>query len=145
MDITTICQRRVDTALPTEIVQTAAQRMASRCVGTLVVVDGQDRPIGMLTDRDLALRVVGAGDDPRAITVADVMTGHVEVIREDASIEAALATMRQGIVRRLPVVDAHGRMIGIVSLEDVIALLAREMAAVGDFLQRTAPSRLATS
>ncbi|MBL9078884.1 MAG: CBS domain-containing protein [Planctomycetes bacterium] len=143
MTIASICQRRVDTALPTEIVQTAAQRMATRCVGTLVVVDVHDRPIGMLTDRDLALRVVGAGDHPRGITVADVMTGHVEVVREDASIETALARMRQEAVRRLPVVDADGRMVGIVSLEDVLALLAREMAAVGEFLQRTSPTRLA--
>ena len=145
MSIAAICQHRVDTALHTELVQAAAQRMGSRCVGTLVVVDAQDRPIGMLTDRDLALRVVGAGGDPLLVTVADVMTGQVEVIREDASIETALAAMRQHGVRRLPVVDADGRLAGIVSLEDVVALLAREMAAIGDFLQRTSPSRMAAT
>lgn len=143
MSITSICQRNVDTARPDETVRSAAQRMATRTVGTLVVVDDHQRPIGMLTDRDLALRVIAAGADPQDTCVRDVMTGHVESICEDASIEDALMAMRTGAVRRLPLVDTKGHLVGIVSLEDVLGLLSREMAEVGTFLRRTAPSQVA--
>lgn len=145
MSIVSICQRNVDTARPDETVQAAAQRMATRAVGTLVVVDDERRPVGMITDRDLTLRVLAVGGDPIDTCLRDVMTGHVESLRDDASIEDALAAMRAGGVRRLPLVDRAGRLTGIVSLEDVLALLSREMAEVGTFLRRTAPSELATS
>lgn len=145
MSIVSICQRNVDTARPDETVQAAAQRMATRAVGTLVVVDDLQRPIGMITDRDLALRVLAVGADPLDTCLRDVMTGHVEVLRDDGSIEDALTAMRSAGVRRLPLVDRSGRLTGIVSLEDVLALLSREMAEVGSFLRRTAPAELASS
>lgn len=145
MSIVSICQRNVDTARPDETVQAAAQRMATRAVGTLVVIDDLQRPIGMITDRDLALRVLAVGSDPIDTCLRDVMTGHVEVLRDDQSIEAALAAMRAAGVRRLPLVDRSGRLTGIVSLEDVLALLSREMAEVGSFLRRTAPAEIASS
>ena len=145
MTITAICQRTVDTVRPTDTALLAAQRMASRCVGTLVVVDDAGSPIGMLTDRDIALRIVAAGCDPVATCVRDVMSGELTVVAESASIGDALAQMRAHGVRRLPVVDAAGTLRGIVSIEDVLALLAREMADVGAFVQATSPARLATS
>jgi CBS domain-containing protein len=145
MSIVSICQRNVDTARPDETVQAAAQRMATRAVGTLVVVDDLQRPIGMITDRDLALRVIAVGSDPVDTCLRDVMTGHVEVLRDDQSIEDALAAMRAAGVRRLPLVDRSGRLCGIVSLEDVLALLSREMAEIGSFLRRAAPAEIASS
>lgn len=144
MDIGSLCQRRVDTAHPDETAHAAAQRMASRCVGTLVVVDARERPIGIVTDRDLTLRVVAAGVDARATCLREVMTGHAETLPEDASIDEALAAMRGGGVRRLPIVGRDGSLVGIVSLDDVIAQLARDVAAVGSFLEQRSPERIAT-
>jgi CBS-domain-containing membrane protein len=63
---------------------------------------------------------------------------------EDASVEEALAAMRAGGVRRLPVVGGDGSLVGIVSLDDVIAQLARDVAAVGSFLEQRVPERIAT-
>lgn len=145
MDIADICQRNVDTAQPGETARAAAQRMATRGVGSLVVVDGEGRPTGIVTDRDLALRVVGAGLDPLETTVGDVMSRHLASIDERGTFEHALAAMRANAVRRLPVVDAAGRLVGIVSLEDVLAVLSRAMTEVGTFLQQTSPARAATS
>lgn len=145
MTVAAICQRTVDTVRPTDAALLAAQRMASRCVGTLVVVDDAGAPIGMLTDRDIAMRIVAAGCDPVETLVHDVMSGELTVVEETASVGDALARMRSHGVRRLPVVDAAGRLAGIVSLEDVLALLAREMADVGAFVRETSPARLATS
>lgn len=143
MDIGCICQRRVDTARPEETAHAAAQRMATRSVGSLVVVDGRERPIGVLTDRDLALRVIAAGLDARTTAVRDVMTGHAETLGEDASMEDALAAMRAGGVRRLPVVGGDGSLVGVVSLDDVVAHLARNLAAAGSFLEQRTPARIA--
>ncbi len=144
MDIGSLCQRRIDTARPDEAAQTAAQRMATRCVGSLVVVDGRERPVGIVTDRDLTLRVLAAGADARETQVRDVMTGHVETLNEDASIEEALAVMRGGGMRRLPIVGRDGTLVGIVSLDDLVAQMARDLAAVGSFLERRVPERIAT-
>lgn len=73
------------------------------------------------------------------------MSGELVVIDEDASVDSALARMRGHGVRRLPIVDTDGHLTGIVSLEDVLGQLAREMGEVGAFLQQSAPARLATS
>lgn len=142
LGIASLMQRSVDTATPVETVQTAAHRMQSRNVGTLVVVDEGERPIGIVTDRDIALRIVA----PRAscdTPLADVMTGEIESIPADASVDTALQRMREYGVRRLPVVDGDDRLVGIVSLEDVIAFLSRAMSEVGWFLQQQGPARLA--
>ncbi len=141
MSIASICQRAVDTARIDETLLTCAKRMASRCVGTLVVVDDDQRPVGIITDRDLAVRGMAAGLDPNETRVADVASMHVVTIGEHATIEAALNTMHMDRVRRLPIVDRTGRLAGIVSFEDVLARLARQMTEVGGLLQGTAPAR----
>jgi CBS domain-containing protein len=74
MTIGSICCREVDTAAPHESVRTAAQRMSTRGVGTLVVTDAQDRAVGILTDRDVTVRVVAARRDPESTRVSEVMT-----------------------------------------------------------------------
>ncbi|MFN9333384.1 MAG: CBS domain-containing protein [Planctomycetota bacterium] len=145
MDIGRICQRRVDTARPEESAFAAAQRMATRSVGSLVVVDGRGRPVGKLTDRDLALRVIAACLDARTTEVRDVMTGHAESLGASASLADALAAMRAGGVRRLPVVDGDGTLAGVVSFDDVVACLARQFAAAGEFLEQRMPERIAAT
>jgi CBS domain-containing protein len=97
----------------------------------------------MLTDRDLAIRVVAEGRDPGSTTVADVMTSHPLCVREDAPIEMALKSMRAGPCRRVPVVDDDRKLVGIVSLDDILSLLTEEFNDIGTLLQREDPSRLA--
>jgi CBS domain-containing protein len=138
-----ICLREVDLADPTESVLEAARRMRERRVGTLVIVDDAGKPIGLLTDRDLALRVVAAGGDPRAMSVGEVMTAHPKTASESTPIESALSLMRSGSFRRLPVVNEDGKLVGIVSLDDVLGLLAEEFELIGRLLEREAPHRAA--
>ena len=115
MSVGSICNREVDLAEPDEAVQIAARRMDSRNVGTLIVLDMDSRPVGILTDRDLAIRVTGKGLDPTETAVRDVMSKAPDAVREDTSIETALAHMRSGPFRRLPVVDATGKLVGLIS------------------------------
>lgn len=96
----------------------AAARMRDLDVGAIPVVrDG--RPIGMLTDRDIAIRAVAEGQDVRAVTVGDLMTAEVVSVTESDSIEFAADAMQREQVRRLMVVDAGGALCGIVSLGDL--------------------------
>jgi CBS domain-containing protein len=139
MTIGRICCREVDTAERTESVKTAAQRMDSRSVGTLVVLGQDERPIGIVTDRDLALRVVGFARDPLDTFVGDVMTTNVHTAFEEMPIEIALTLMRSQSVRRLLVVRKTGELVGIVTLDDVLELLAEELGEVGRLIRRESP------
>lgn len=139
MTIGKICQRNVDTADALESVQTAAQRMGTRNVGTLVVLNALGRPAGILTDRDVAVRVVGRGRDPYTTSVGDVMTVELETVFDDLSIEDALRRMRSREVRRLPVVDHDGQCVGMISLDDILTHLVTEFSVLGRLLEASRP------
>ncbi len=141
MSVGRICMREVHLAQPGESVFEAARRMRARGVGTLVILDGSAKPVGMVTDRDLALRVVAVAGDARATTVGEVMTEHPRTVSESAPIEAALSLMRSGSCRHLPVVNEDGNLVGIVSLDDILPLLAEEFGLIGGLLEREAPRR----
>ena len=139
MTVGKICCREVDTADPLETVRAAAQRMGNRDVGTLVVLDEERCPVGILTDRDVAVRVVGAGRDPDALRIRDVMTTDLHTCPESTPIEAALRIMRQSAIRRLLVVRPTGELAGILALDDVLELLAEELSEVGRLIRRQPP------
>ena len=140
MGIGKICQREVCVAQVDETIQEAAQRMHDLDVGSLVVLDGEKKPIGILTDRDVALRVVCDAKNPKVSTVNDIMTSHPVTIPMSTSTEDALKRMRVLGVRRLIVADNEGRLAGIVALDDIIAQQVEEMALIGGILEITSPS-----
>jgi CBS domain-containing protein len=139
MSVGRICLRDVDIAEGGESVLEVARRMRDRLVGTIVVVDGEGRPVGLVTDRDLTVRVLADGKDPRTTRVEAAMTREPKVVSEETPIEAALARMRAGAFRRLPVVNRDGKLVGILSLDDVLALLAEEFGQIGALLERETP------
>ena len=143
MSVGRLCIREVDLADPDEAVQRAARRMLDRNVGCLVVLGSGGEPLGILTDRDVALRVVAEGRDGRATKVAEVMTRAPDAIHEDLPLEMALSHMRAGPFRRLPVVNNDGKLIGLISLDDILDLLAEEFREVGSLLRREGPRSLA--
>lgn len=135
-----ICSREVILASPDESVADAAARMDREGVGTLVVTGDDRRPLGILTDRDVALRCVGRGLDPYATEVADVMTAPVRTVAEQTAIEDALSFMATGGNRRLVVVDADERLVGILALDDVLDLLVEEATSIGRILGGQSPA-----
>lgn len=134
-----ICQREVDFADSTESVFRAAERMHQRTVGALVVLDGDRRPIGIVTDRDLVTRSIAGSRDPHTTTVAEVMTLNPKTVSEEAAIDSAISLMRSGAFRRLPVVDRDDRLVGLVTLDDILMLLCEELTSIGALLQRETP------
>lgn len=143
MTVGRLCVRDVDTAEPNDTVQVAAQRMHSRNVGTLVVLDPAEQPIGLITDRDLTIRVLAKGRDGSQVTVDEIMTQDIRSVDEDCPIEAALEAMRAGPFRRVPVVDKKGRLVGLLSIDDVLDLLVAEFQTIGRLLNKECPSELA--
>ncbi len=131
MSVGRICTRVTHTATTNEPVRQGAKRMAEHGVGTVVVVDGARRPIGMLTDRDIAVRVVAPGLDPNQATIGEVMSKPVHSVVEETSIESAIRGMAGATVRHAVVTDAKGKLVGILALDDLLDLLAEEVEAVG--------------
>lgn len=141
MSVGRICTRTVILASPEETVSDAAARMEREGVGSLVVADESRRPVGILTDRDVALRCVGRGLDPHATEVSDVMTGPVHDVSEGTPIEDALSLMASAGTRRLVVTDEEGRLVGILAVDDVLDLLIEEAESIGRILRSQAPAR----
>ena len=139
MSVGRICTRTVDVAAPDETTQAAAERMKTRNVGTLIVVDSHQRPIGIVTDRDLALCVVAQGLSPTATDLETVMSKLPESVTEDTPIESAIGIMRRGSHRRLPVVNDDGQLLGLVTLDDILSLLSEEFQEIGKLLEKESP------
>ena len=140
-----ICVRSVDTVELADSVLTAAQRMHDRNVGSLVVVDNEQRPLGIITDRDIVVRTVIEQRDPAKATVWGNMTQLPQTVNEDTTTEEVLSIMRSGPYRRLPVVNHEGRLAGIVSLDDVLNVLASEFSEIAQLLRKESPQMLQAS
>ena len=119
----------------------AARLMRDHHVGALVVVDqadGKRVPVGVLTDRDIAVAVVAKEVDARTLRVGEVMSGEPITVREQDSVLDALRLMRARGVRRVPVTDAQGALVGILAADDVLEGIADEL---GDLARAIASGR----
>lgn len=117
MKVSDVMTRDVDTVRPDQTVQQAASFMLRDDAGSMPVTEGE-RLIGMITDRDIAVRGIANGHGPDT-PVRDLMTTGVVVARADDDVEECAAKMSQAQVRRLPVIDENDQLCGIVSLGDL--------------------------
>lgn len=105
---------------PTDKLDTVAKLMLDHDCGEIPVCDGT-RLVGVITDRDITCRAVAVGKTPANVPASEVMTRDVHTIGQDDKVEQALEVMETKLVRRLPVVDYGGRIVGIVSQADLVA------------------------
>ena len=113
-------------SLPSDMVSDVAQLMKDEDIGPVLIVDDSNdgkRLVGIVTDRDLALKVVGEGRDPNNTRVEDVMTDSLVTCRADDDVENAMRAMAQNQLRRIPVVDDSGQLVGIISQADLATRL----------------------
>jgi len=106
-----------------------AKLMIENDCGEIPVVDASDRPIGVITDRDIVCRAVAEGKNPAAHTVESVMSQPVITVRADAAIDDVLKTMERHKIRRVPVVDDGGCCTGIIAQADLASEAPPEKAA----------------
>ena len=134
-----LCNREVVFAYRNTPLVEAARLMREHHVGSLVVV--VDRlservPVGILTDRDIVVAVVAKELDPRGLTVGDVVTGELIAVREKDGMPDALRLMREKGVRRVPVLTHSGALAGILTIDDLLDLMAEELGALARTINR---------
>ncbi|MGV8712930.1 MAG: CBS domain-containing protein [Nitrosomonas sp.] len=130
MTVGEICNREVIVIQRDGTTLEAAKLMRQYHVGAVIVIEKQnDRqiPIGIVTDRDLVVEVLAPELDNAVITVGDIMTPEIFTIQENTATYEAIEYMRRKTIRRLPVVDESGELVGIFTLDDVLELLAVEL------------------
>jgi len=139
MPIGEICTREVVICSRAVNMFDAAELMRRYHVGDLVVVDesgGKRIPVGLLTDRDIVTSVIALRLDPATITAGDMINRSIIVVREDQSVFETIEHMRAHGVRRMPVVDREGALVGIVSLDDLTELLAEELSQLSKLISK---------
>jgi CBS domain-containing protein len=139
MPVGDYCRRPAQTAAPSETLRAAARRMQAEGVGTLVVVE-EGRVRGIVTDRDLALRCLGEGLDPDTTTVEALLDRDPVKVHADAPLPIASGILRRRAVRRLPVVDGSERLVGVISSDDLLRLVARELSGLAGAVAAQAPA-----
>lgn len=133
MTVGQICNRVVVFANRNTPLPDAAKLMRENHIGSLVIVDESDRgriPVGMLTDRDIAIAVVAQALDPRTLTAGEVMSGELVTANEQDDMLDTLQRMRRRGIRRVPVLTAAGALAGIVTLDDLLELVAEQLGDV---------------
>ena len=139
--IDTICNRQVIAVSRGAKVTEAARLMRQHHVGDVIVVedrDGKRVPCAILTDRDIAIAVVALDIDPNAVSVGEVVQSDLVTGSRQASVTEIVELMRRHGVRRIPIVDDGGALTGIVTADDVVDFVAREMTAAADMSERRA-------
>lgn len=118
MQVSQILTRDVETIGPATSVKEAAQRMRSMDVGSLPVCDGRHL-LGMVTDRDITIRITAEGRDAANTPVQEAMTSGVAYVFEDQDVQDAARIMREQQIRRLPVLNRDKQLVGILALGDI--------------------------
>ncbi|MCC6301498.1 MAG: CBS domain-containing protein [Gammaproteobacteria bacterium] len=130
MTVGRVCNRDVVVTRAEDSLRSVAQLMREYHIGDVVVVeerDGATVPVGIVTDRDLVVEVIAAGVAPDALGVGDVMSFELVTAHEEDSLWDTLQRMRVNAVRRIPVVDGRGALVGLLTLDDLLELLAGEL------------------
>ena len=139
MKIADVCNVEVITVETHDSLRNAAALMRQHHVGDVIVVDrsgGYLAPLGILTDRDIVVEIVAEGVELEDVTVGDAMTGDLITAGEDDELLATLERMREHAVRRLPVINDKGVLVGIVTVDDIIGLLAKGLTEVWALIVR---------
>jgi CBS domain-containing protein len=134
-----ICTPDVVVCSPGTHVLAAARIMRQKHVGDLVVVDdpdGDQTPLGMITDRDIVVEVLGKELDPGTVTVAEIMRKPAVIADEDEDVSQAIDRMKAHGVRRIPVMGEHRKLVGIFAVDDLLRRLAGAASALAAILDR---------
>lgn len=139
MSIGSFCKCDVVTATRDTSLQEAAKLMKQNNVGDVIVVentDGKNKPIGILTDRNIAVEVVADNKNYQELSVGDVMSEELLILHSDQDIKEVLDLMSEKGVRRAPVVDDSGKAIGIATLDNLLILLAEETYSLAKLVRK---------
>jgi CBS domain-containing protein len=135
MSLTRFARQEVICLPASASVLEAAKLMVEKNIGCVVISEGR-KPLGILTDRDITVRVTAEGLDPKTTKVNQAMTPDPVVLGEELGLFEALETMKYHAVRRFPVVDPEGNLEAFFSLDDVLYLFGLEMSAIARIIEQ---------
>lgn len=139
MSIGAICNREVVYVNRDVTVQAACKLMRHYHVGSLVVVDEKDGarvPVGILTDRDIVIEINAMDLDAKVITAGDIMSQELITVSENEGVLETIELMRTKGVRRMPIVDADQRLVGIITIDDLLQALAEQLTDIAHIVSR---------
>jgi CBS domain-containing protein len=134
MKLSEFARNEVVFVSPEAPVAEAARLMQAKNVGCVVVANNH-KPVGILTDRDIVLRLVNRDWSPTKTPVREIMTENVLTLRHDMQLDEALDRVKGRSIRRFPVVDEEGAVVGFFSMDDIVHQVGREMNAVASILE----------
>ena len=138
MPVSEICNREVVVVQRNDTALEAAKLMRQHHVGDVLVVEDRNGvriPVGIITDRDLIMEIMAPELDGSVITVSDIMAQALVTVKESTGIFEAIQYMRQKSVRRLPIVNEGGGLIGILTLDDLLELLSEELLEIAKLVR----------
>ena len=127
MSLATLCNRNVVYTDQDAGIVEVARLMRERHVGSVIVVDGAGKPIGIITDRDLVIEVIANEVNAGSILLKDIMTPGPVILAESEDTGEALKQLRDRGIRRAPLVDAEGLLSGIISIDDILQHLSQDL------------------
>lgn len=139
MTLKTICNREVLIASKNDSILEAARLMREYHAGDVVIVEernGMRYPVGILTDRDIVVELIAKNIGIDSVTVGDLMCRDVLFAQEDDDVLDAIKMMRQKGIRRLPVVDKAGALVGIVTVDDLIDMISEQLSDIVGIIGR---------
>ena len=150
MSIKSLCRKEVVTVEPGTMVEDVTKIMEEKNLGCVIIsrdqADWKDlgirgaKEFGIVTDRDIALKVINKRLDPTKTPIDSIMTnGNLVILRDDMDLLEALEHVQNSAVRRFPVVDAEGNLRGIITLDDIIRLMGKEMANIAQVIENEEP------
>ncbi|RXE56993.1 signal transduction protein [Methanoculleus taiwanensis] len=133
------CREEVVAVSPDTPAVEIARIMDDKNVGSVMVVTSEDRPAGIVTDRDLVVRILAKGARSEDVTAEEIMTKDLVTFRDDMGIYEAIEKVAREGVRRMPIVDDSGRLIGIITQDDMIRMLSDEMGKLAHTIEKQSP------
>lgn len=128
-DVSTVMTPNPAACRDTTPLREVAQMMIDNDCGQIPIIDAANKPVGVVTDRDITIRIVAAGKDPATATAADAMSTPCKSVGSDTSLYDCTCLMEAEKIRRVPVVDADGKLAGIVSIADIALAGKKEATA----------------
>ncbi|NLZ29586.1 MAG: CBS domain-containing protein [Methanomicrobiales archaeon] len=139
MGLMKCCREQVVAISPDTLAVDVAKIMAEKNVGSAIVVGTDGRPLGILTDRDLVIRVLTQNANPGTVRTEEIMTRDVVTFPDSMGVYEAIRKMADRGIRRMPVVDDAGKLTGIVTMDDMIRMLGEEMALIAENIEKQSP------
>ena len=139
MPVGDYCRRPAATIAPDDSVRAAAERMEKGGLGCLIVAEN-GKPVGILTDRDVALGILCKRLDAGAVSVSELAARSPLVIEQDAPLAEAARMIRRHGIRRLPVVDKKGELVGVIAADDLMQLVVSELESLAPAVRKQNPA-----